>query len=80
MPVNGAYVDQYERALESLLQDKAAAVIPVDDAVNAIAENQDIKYDVYVTDENGPVAGVTIQLCSSTSCQMGKTDGVPYRG
>ena len=74
MPVNGAYVDQYERALESLLQDKAAAVIPVDDAVNAIAENQDIKYDVYVTDENGPVAGVTIQLCSSTSCQMGKTD------
>ena len=74
MPVNGAYVNQYERALESLLQDKAAAVIPVDDAVNANAENQDIKYDVYVTDENGPVAGVTIQLCSSTSCQMGKTD------
>lgn len=74
MPVNGAYVDQYESALESLLQGKAAADIPVEDAVNAIAENQDIVYDVYVSDENGPVAGVTIQLCSSTSCQMGKTD------
>ena len=74
MPVTGAYVDKYERALESLLQGEAAADIPVDDAANAIAENQDVSYNVYVTDENGPVAGVTIQFCSSTSCKMGKTD------
>ena len=74
MPVTGAYVDKYESALESLLQGEAAADIPVDDAANAIAENQDVSYNVYVTDENGPVAGVTIQFCSSTSCKMGKTD------
>lgn len=74
MPVTGAYVDKYESALESLLQGEAAADIPVDDAADAIAENQDVSYNVYVTDENGPVAGVTIQFCSSTSCKMGKTD------
>ena len=74
MPVTGAYVDKYESALESLLQGEAAADIPADDAANAIAENQDVSYNVYVTDENGPVAGVTIQFCSSTSCKMGKTD------
>ena len=73
MPVTGAYLDKYESALESLLQGESAADIPVDDAANAIAENQDVLYNVYVTDENGPVAGVIIQFCSSTSCQMGKT-------
>ncbi len=74
MPITGAYVDKYESALESLLQGEAAADIPVNDAANAIAENLDVLYNVYVTDENGPVAGVTIQFCSSTSCKMGKTD------
>ena len=80
MPVTGAYVDKYERALESLLQGKAAADIPVEDAANAIAENQDVLYNVCVTDENGPVAGVIIQFCSSTSCQMGKTDAEGVTG
>ena len=74
MPVTGAYVDKYKRTLESLLQGKPAADITEDDTANVIAENQDIVYNVYVTDENGPVAGVTIQFCSSTSCQMGKTN------
>ena len=74
MPVTGAYVDKYERALESLLQGKEAEDIPADDTANVIAENQDVSYNVYVTDESGPVAGVTIQFCSSTSCKMGKTD------
>ena len=80
MPVTGAYVDKYERALESLLQGEAAADIPVEDAANAIAENQDVLYNVCVTDENGPVAGVIIQFCSSTSCQMGKTDAEGVTG
>ena len=74
MPVTGAYVDKYESTLESLLQSGAAADSPVDGAASTIAENQDIKYDVYVTDENGPVEGVMIQFCSSTSCTMEKTD------
>ena len=74
MPITGAYVDKYESTLESLLQGEAAADSPVDDAVNAIAANQDVLYNVYVTDENGPVEGVMIQFCSSTSCTMEKTD------
>ena len=80
MPVTGAYVDKYKRTLESLLQGKPAADITEDDTANVIAENQDIVYNVYVTDENGPVAGVTIQFCSSTSCQMGKTDAEGVTG
>jgi thiol-disulfide isomerase/thioredoxin len=80
MPVTGAYVDKYERALESLLQGEAAADVPVEDAANVIAENQDVLYNVCVTDENGPVAGVIIQFCSSTSCQMGKTDAEGVTG
>ncbi len=74
MPITGAHVDKYESALESLLQGETAADSPVDGAVNAIAETQDVLYNVYVTDENGPVEGVMIQFCSSTSCTMEKTD------
>ena len=74
MPVTGAYVDKYESTLESLLQSGAAADSPVDGAASTIAANQDVLYNVYVTDENGPVEGVMIQFCSSTSCTMEKTD------
>ena len=74
MPITGAHVDKYESALESFLQGETAADSPVDGAASTIAANQDVLYNVYVTDENGPVAGVTIQFCSSTSCKMGKTD------
>ena len=74
MPITGAHVDKYESALESLLQSGAAADSPVDGAASTIAANQDVLYNVYVTDENGPVEGVMIQFCSSTSCTMEKTD------
>ena len=74
MPITGAHVDKYESALESFLQGETAADSPVDGAASTIAANQDVLYNVYVTDENGPVEGVMIQFCSSTSCTMEKTD------
>ena len=52
----------------------------MEDAANVIADNQDVLYNVCVTDENGPVAGVIIQFCSWTSCQMGKTNAEGLAG
>lgn len=74
MPIVGAEVDEYEAALEALLSGSTVADPAADDTANAITENPEILYNVYVTDENGPVGGVTIQFCSETCCMMGKTD------
>ena len=73
-PLVGAYVDKYESILDSLLQGDTVVDNPVNDSPNVIEETQEVAYNVYVTDENGPVKGVTIQFCSADCCKMGKTD------
>ena len=73
-PLVGAYVNKYEPILDSLLQGNTVVDNPVNDSTDVIEENQDVVYNVYVTDENGPVKVVTIQFCSADCCKMGKTD------
>lgn len=73
-PIVGAQVDLYEAALDALLSGSTVTDTAADNTANAVTENHDILYNVYVTDENGPVGGVTIQFCSDACCMMGKTD------
>ena len=74
MPIVGAAVNKYESILDNLLSGKEVTDTMADDVANTVSESQDILYNVYVTDENGPVEGVTIQFCSDSCCKMGKTD------
>ena len=86
-PIVGAYIDQYEPAVEALLSEKGDTDRePLSDAADETEEeagrlaarvdtNNDSLYRVIVNDEDGnPVPGVKVQFCSETACMPGDTD------
>lgn len=87
-PVVGAMVDRYEGAIQDLLSgdQESGTDTQVQKGFSAqagimkVAEKpapatSDGGYRIICLDESGnPVAGATIQFCSDTMCQMGKTD------
>ena len=85
-PITGAYIDQYEPALEALLSGDAPVIEEIiPDSTGETEEeapllahvetNEDSLYRVIVIDEDGsPVPGVTVQFCSDAACMMGETD------
>lgn len=78
IPIVGAYVSGYEPAFESFLKgDKAedATIASSDaDSVNEAVTGTITGCNVYVKDENGPVAGVMVQMCSDVTCAFATTD------
>ena len=86
MPIVGAYVDSYEPTLDALLNgtiEAAAPIVPAADAENAESTGGEqesgntegaSKYRVILTDADGPVEGVMVQMCDDSVCNMAKTD------
>ena len=89
-PLAGAYVDEYEKVLASLLAEKKAPAAEDQAKADEAAEAEDTskaaeeaeasapatadKYTVHVVDENGPVADAAVQLCTDASCNFQTTD------
>ena len=70
MPIVGASVSAYEPALDALLEGADAQ----EETEPAAAEGIIAVYSVNVTDEDGPVEGVSVQFCDDTTCRFGETD------
>ncbi len=68
IPIVGAAVGKYESRLEELLSGEESTPETVS-GVDAIAI-----YHVNITDEEGPVEEVTVQMCNEESCRYGETD------
>ena len=83
-PITGAYIDQYEPAVETLLSGNtpvAEDILSDDETeeeaplVAHVETNDDSVYRVIAIDEDGnPVQGVAMQFCSDTACMLGETD------
>ena len=69
-PIIGARVEEYEPALEALLESTSGA-----EAETEEGDGADYIYRVFVKDEeDNPVAEAIVQFCDDTSCRMGTTD------
>lgn len=85
-PIVGAYIDQYEPAVEALLAENASAgadtlseasTDSVEEPASAasVVKNDDSVYRVIVTDEDGaPIPEVIVQFCSDSTCKAEGTD------
>ena len=69
-PIVGARVDEYEPALEALLENGSASETETEKETAS-----DASYKVYVKDEEGnPLEEIAVQFCDDTSCRFGETD------
>ena len=64
-PIEGMAIDTYEKAVEELLSDRESDAAP----------GSTDSCEVLVTDEDGPVEGVMLQICDDATCSMLQTDG-----
>jgi thiol-disulfide isomerase/thioredoxin len=69
IPIVGAAVKYYETTLDALLAGEQPAAPAEDVSLDSV-----IVYHVNITDENGPVEGVGIQMCSGTACRYEETE------
>ena len=71
VPIVGAMTSFYRPIMDGLLEgeesDPAGKPISMDNSVPVV-------YTVTVSDENGPVEEVSVQLCSESACTMKETD------